>query len=224
MLINYEVGELWALTKNGLYKLDNNDWKLIDDRKFVDLTTHNGVLHAATKEEIYKLENGKMVTTKPKDGYFTSNTTMMQEDGTQLLADPVRLGPIKEIASYAGTLYILRPGRLVLFDGKMINEDYIDWGKLPSRKTNDMLSDGSRLFITTDRGLAVLRGAAFTTLKGKDGLPYENTTCLEPGFDNDLWIGTTKGAIRMLKDEWQYFGPDRWLTGNNVRDIAVGDN
>ena len=219
-----EVGELWAISKGGLYKLDQGNWKLIDDKEFVDLTTHNGLLHAATKEEIFKLEDGKIVTTKPKDGYFTSNTTMMMEDGSQVLADPVRLGPIDKIASYSGTLYVLRPGRLVLFDGKMVNEDFIDWGNLPSRQTNDMLSYGSRLFISTDRGLAVLRGAAFTILKGEDGLPYEKTTCLEPGFENDLWIGTTRGAIRMLKDEWQYFGPQRWLTGNNVHDIAVGNN
>ena len=181
-----EVGELWAISKGGLYKLDQGNWKLIDDKEFVDLTTHNGLLHAATKEEIFKLEDGKIVTTKPEDGYFTSNTTMMMEDGSQVLADPVRLGPIDKIASYSGTLYVLRPGRLVLFDGKMVNEDFIDWGNLPSRQTNDMLSYGSRLFISTDRGLAVLRGAAFTILKGEDGLPYEKTTCLEPGFENDL--------------------------------------
>ncbi|GAI74632.1 unnamed protein product, partial [marine sediment metagenome] len=66
------------------------------------------------------------------------------------------------------------------------------------------LSFGSRLFISTNRGLGVLRGAAITSLKGKDGLPFEETTCLEAGFENDIWIGTTKGAIRMLKDDWLF--------------------
>ena len=70
-------------------------------------------------------------------------------------------------------------------------------------------------------GLSVLRGAAVTTLTGTDGLPYENTTCLDAGFDNDIWIGTEKGAIRMLKNEWHYFGADHWLPGDNVHDIAV---
>ncbi len=219
-----EANELWALSDLGLFKLSNTDWEKIDDRIFVDLTTHHGVLHAATKEEIYKLEDGKMITTKPTDGYFTSNTTMMMEDGTQLLADPVRIGPISKISSYSETMYILRPGRLALFDGKMVNTDFIDWGRLPSRNTKDMLSLGSRLFISTDRGLSVLRGAALSTLKGIDGLPYENATCLQIGFDNDLWIGTTKGAIRMLNDDWHYFGADHWLPGDNVNDIAVGNN
>ncbi len=85
-----------------------------------------------------------------------------------------------------------------------------------------MLSYGSRLFIGTDRGLAVLRGAALTTIKGIDGLPVENTTCLEKGFDDDIWIGTTKGAVRMLKTDWHYFGADHWLPGDYVNDIAVG--
>jgi len=219
-----ETNSLWALTENGLYKYGNDAWQLIDNREFSDLTTHTGVLYAATKEEIYKLEDGKFISTKPKEGYFTSNTTMMMEDGTQLLADPVRLGPIMEIASYSGTIYVLRPGRLVLFDGKMVNEDFIDWGRLPSRKTNDMISIGSRLVISTDRGLSVLRGAALTTIKGEDGLPYENTTCLEMGFNGELWIGTTKGAIRMWRDEWEYYGAHHWLPGNNVHDIAVGNN
>ena len=43
------------------------------------------------------------------------------------------------------------------------------------------------------------------------------------GFDNDLWIGTTRGAIRKLGEEYHYFGAHHWLPGDNVRDIAVGN-
>jgi hypothetical protein len=136
---------------------------------------------------------------------------MVMEDGTQILADPVNFGPLQKIASYAGTLYALRPGELVLFDGRIVDENVIDWGEFPSRETRDLLSLGSRLFIATDRGLAVLRGAALTTLKGPDGLPYEDTTCLAEGFADDLWIGTTRGAIRMLPDDWHYFGSRHWV-------------
>lgn len=214
---------LWALSDDGLFRLQGKKWQKLSEEKFVDLTMHFDVLHAATRDAIYRLENDKFIDIKPEGGYYTSNTTMMMEDGTQILADPVKIGPVAGIESYCGTLYILRPGELALFDGKIFNRDFIDWGRIPSYKTNDFLRFGSRLFISTDRGLAVLRGAALTTLKGKDGLPYENTTCLAQGFDGDLWIGTTMGAVRMLKDDWHYFGADHWLPGNNVRDIAVGD-
>jgi len=69
-----------------------------------------------------------------------------------------------------------------------------------------------------------LRGATLTALKGEDGLPVENTTCLTKGFDGDVWIGTQRGAVRMLENEWQYFGADLWLPDNKVNDIATGDN
>jgi hypothetical protein len=45
-----------------------------------------------------------------------------------------------------------------------------------------------------------------------------------PGFDGDLWIGTTRGAIRKVKDEYQYLGATHWLPADNVHDIAVGKN
>jgi hypothetical protein len=216
-------GTLWALSSEGIYSMRADEWEKIDNREFIDVCMHHGVLHAATNEEVYRLENGRFEDIKPEGGYLSSNTTMLMEDGSQVLADPVNIGPIDRIASYSGTLYVLAPGALALFDGRIVNRDFIDWGTLPSPETSDLLSYGSRLFVSTSRGLGVLRGAALTSLKGKDGLPFEETTCLEAGFGNDIWIGTSKGAIRMLEDDWHYFGADHWLPGDNVNDIAVGD-
>ncbi len=216
--------QIWALAKSGLYRLQNESWQKIDDREYVDLCMHLGVLHAATREDIFRLQDDAMVNIKPKSGWLSSDITVLMEDGSQVLADPVRLGPIQRIDSYSGTLYALRPGRLALLDGRVVNENVIDWGALPSPVTRDMLALGSRLFVSTDKGLAVLRGMAMTALKGADGLPYEDLTCLAKGFDNDLWIGTTTGAIRMHKGEWHYFGAGLWLPGNNVHDIAVDDS
>ena len=161
------------------------------------------------------------VDIKPKGGYLSSDITVVMADGTKVLSDPVRLGPIQRIASYSGTLYVLRPGKLVLFDGRIVNENHIYWGSLASPNTNDLLAIGCLLFIATDRGLSVLRGAALTTIKGTDGLPVEETTCLSQGFDQDVWIGTTTGAVRMLKNSWHYFGPERWLPRRHVHAIAV---
>jgi hypothetical protein len=70
----------------------------------------------------------------------------------------------------------------------------------------------------------VLRGMALTALRGSDGLPYEDTTCLSQGFDGDLWIGTTRGAIRKLNEQYHYFGANNWLPNERVNDIAAGDN
>ena len=173
---------LWVLAGSGIFMYDGKRWQKIDNRHFVDVCLHLGALHAATKEEIFKLENGKLESIKPEGGYYSSDITMVMEDGSQLHADPVRLGPIFRIGSYSGTLHVLRPGQLIQFDGKTVNSDFIDWGQLPSRNTRDMLSLGSRLYISTDRGLVELRGASMRNFKGEHGLPVENTTCLAKGF------------------------------------------
>ena len=215
------AGSLWAQASTGLYRLNGSKWEKADDRYFVDFTMHQGKLYAATVEEIYEFENDHFVSLKPDDGYHNTDLTNLMEDGSQLHLHPVRLGPIQQIASYSGTFYVLRPGEVVPFDGKTVDDEHLDWGRMPSQNTKDMLSMGSRLYISTDRSLVELRGTALNTLEGKDGLPYHNTTCLEQGFDGDLWIGTTKGAIRKTGDEWQYLGADQWLPGDHVNDIEV---
>lgn len=217
-------GDLWALASEGIYRLKDNKWQKIDNQEYVDLCVQQGVIHGATKEEIFRLENDQFISIKPKGGYYSSDVTMKMEDGSQIHADPVRLGPITRIASYSGTLYILQPDRLILFDGLVVNQDFIDWGRLPSKTTTDLLGLGSRLLVSTAKGLGVLRGASLTILKGSDGLPVENTTCLAKGFDDDVWVGTSNGAIRMLKNDWHYFGADHWLPGDRVNDIAVGEH
>jgi len=216
-------GALWAAAKSGAWCLADGKWTHVDRRPFVDFCVHLGTLYGATLDELFRFEKGQFVSATPEGGYLSSDSTVVMEDFSQVLADPVRIGPIARIASYSGTLYILQPGRLALLDGKTFVPDPIDWGTLPSRTTRDMLAVGSRLLITTDRGVAVLRGMAMTTLKGTDGLPYEDTTCLATGFADDVWIGTTTGAIRQVGKEYHYFGPYHWLPGDNVHDIAVGD-
>jgi hypothetical protein len=142
-------GTLWALSSEGIYSMRADEWEKIDNREFIDVCMHHGVLHAATNEEVYRLENGRFEDIKPEGGYLSSNTTMLMEDGSQVLADPVNIGPIDRIASYSGTLYVLAPGALALFDGRIVNRDFIDWGTLPSPETSDLLSYGSRLFGST---------------------------------------------------------------------------
>lgn len=214
-------GELWALTGDGLSRYTGKSWEKVSDLLIVDLCTHLGALHAATVEDIYRLEGNMLVSIKPEGGYLNSDITTLMEDGTQVHTDPVRLGPISRIDSYSGTLHVLRRNELVQFDGHIVNTDFIDWGHLPYGKTNDLLSFGSKLYISTDKGLGELRGANLEVIKGEDGLPVENTTALTRGFDNDLWVGTARGAVRKIGDEWHYFGADHWLPNNKVNEITV---
>ncbi|WP_081634864.1 hypothetical protein [Lunatimonas lonarensis] len=222
--LNTIKNQLFAYGSGGLFIAAEDRWKKIENGEITSICSHLGDVYASSSEDIFRLEGDRLVNIMPAGGYLSSDITMVMEDGTQLLADPVKLGPISSIESYAGTLHILREGQLVQLAGNVVNEHLVDWGNLPSKNTREMLSVGSRLFISTDRGLGVLRGASMGVIKGSDGLPIENTRQLTRGFDRDVWIGTDRGAIRMLDDGWHYFGADHWLPDNHVNSIAVGTN
>jgi hypothetical protein len=53
-----------------------------------------------------------------------------------------------------------------------------------------------------------------TAVRGEHGLPFEDLTCLAKGFTNDLWIGTTRGAIRQVDGVYHYFAGRRWVPGS----------
>ncbi len=220
--LEHLAGDLWAITPNAVHRLSGRAWEKVADLAVVDLIVHLGKVHAATNQDIYVYQDGRFANIKPATGWLSNNSTLVMDDFSQVIADPIQIGPIQRIASYGGTLYILRPGRLGVIEGDTFVEDPIDWGSLPSPTTRDMLSAGSRLVIATDRGLGVLRGMAMTTEQGPQGLPYEDATCLTDGFDGDIWIGTSRGAIRWTGSEHHYFGADHWLPADRVNDIAVG--
>jgi hypothetical protein len=218
------AGALWAVTETASYRFQDNKWERVHEQPFQDFCLHLGKVYGATRDGLFVFDSGRFVSLRPPDGYKSSDETVLTEDFQQILVDPVGIGPIDRIASYSGTLYLLRPGSLALMEGKTLVPDPIDWGAMPSRVTRDLLALGSRLYVATDRGVAMLRGMAMTTLKGSDGLPYEDATCLAEGFDGDLWIGTSRGAIRKAGDEFHYFGAKHWLPSENVHSIAVSDH
>ncbi len=215
-------GAAWVMADSGLYRYDGSDLSLVDSRNFVDVTEHLGDVVVATRTDLYRYENGNLISLEPEGGYEDPGITFRKQDFSLHLPRPIDFGNLRRIASYHETIYGLRPGNLVLFDGLNIDPNTADWGLLPrTGNTRDMLVQGSRLYVTTDRGLAVLRGMAWDVITGEDGLPYEDTTCLAHGFEDDLWIGTTTGAVRKVGDEFHYFGAYHWLPGDGVRDITV---
>lgn len=215
-------GAVWAATDQGTFRFSGDAWERVDERPFTDACLHLGQVYVAMRDNIFRFEGEKLVNIRPAAGWLSTDTTLIAEDFSQVLPDPVEIGPVERIASYSGTLYLLRPGGLALLEGKTFVADPVDWGTLPSRVTRDLLSLGSRIYVATDRGVGVLRGMALTTLRGADGLPFEDTTCLAEGFAGDLWIGTSRGAIRKTEDAFHYFGAQHWLPGDHVREIAVG--
>lgn len=217
-------GTLWAITGSGLFRMTGSGWNKAGEQAFVDVCLHLGKVYAATSDDLFAWEGDHFVNIRPEKGYLSTDTTVMMEDFSQVLMDPVRIGPIQRIASYSGTLYLLRPGGLALIEGQTFVPDPVDWGRLPSPVTRDMVALGSRLYIATDRGLGVLRGMAITALRGTDGLPYEDITCLAPEDGTDVWVGTSRGLVRKTSEEYHFFGARHWLPGDYVHDVAAGPN
>ena len=197
-------GALWLITDNGLYRYDGDTWTEVAAGNFADVCFHVGNVLAATSKQVRQVDGDALV---------------------QVPGIPASPEPIQCVASYSETLYCLTPGKLQLFDPIQgtWDQEVVDWGEMPSQTMRDMIALGSRLLVATDKGVAVLRGMGLTTLTGADGLCYEDTTCLAQGFDGDLWIGTTRGAIRSVHGEYHYFAAERWLPGDYVHDIACGD-
>lgn len=228
-------GALWGLSENGLYRYRGGILETISDAAFVDACVVRGVVHVATRNDVYQFLNGELINIEPEVGYRSTNITVHDEGGQHILIEsedgekarwrPERIGPVARIAEHSETLYVMRPNELVLLDHETVDPRVIEWGLPPSYRFRDMLSLGNRLLIATDRGVAVIRGMALTVLDGESGLPYEDVVCLTEGFDRDLWIGTTWGAARQVRsNEFHYFAGERWLPDNKVNDIAVGDH
>lgn len=55
------------------------------------------------------------------------------------------------------------------------------------------------------------------TVTKENGLPYGPVTSIHYS-DNELWLGTSKGAIKKT-DKWDYYFSKRWLPGDQVNDI-----
>lgn len=201
---------LWVMTGSGLHRFQNGSWKKISDQPVTDVCEHMGEVIVSGGNHLWRVKEDALEPLTPLQSSF----------------------PITRVVSYSETLYIHGPGRLTVFDGERFGarnvwnweaEKVWDWGELPSRNTRDILNVGSRLYIATDRGLGLLRGMSLTSIRGEQGLCYEDTTCLARGFGGDVWIGTTRGAIRSTGKEFHYFAGQRWLPDDRVNAIAIGE-
>ena len=198
-------GALYAFTPTKLWRYDSKTWKSLADGNFTDGCVHLGSVVIASPQTLYRV------------------------DGDQLVAinEKTSPAPILGVSSYAETLYVRYENSVRFYHEGQFDEDLMkDWGHLPiGSKTRDMMPLGSRLMVPTTEGVATLSGMTWKTITGDNGLCYEDTTCIARGFEKqDFWVGTTRGAIRAVNGEYQYFGGQRWLPNDKVNAIASGDN
>ena len=91
----------------------------------------------------------------------------------------------------------------------------------PALKVAAVASDQlGNIWAATDKGMVVTDGNVIAqSLQGKDGVPFENMTCLHLTRAGDVWGGTTEGAWRLRNGLFRYFWGRRWLPGNRVQAI-----
>jgi hypothetical protein len=202
---------VWAMTGRGLHRNDGAGWHKISGEPVVDLVEHLDGIVAATGSRLWRVAADGLEPLSPEESPFG----------------------IARVVSHSETLYVLGGARLTCFNGRGFggkdvydsrSDQAVDWGELPSPNTRDAVGGGGELFIATERGLGVLRGMALTSIRGQQGLCYEDATCLARGFTNDVWIGTTRGAIRKVGGQFHYFAGQRWLPDDRVHAIATGEN
>ena len=78
-----------------------------------------------------------------------------------------------------------------------------------------------QLWFATLAGVGCRTAEGWKFFEGKDGLPYNDFTCVEAGPNGEVWFGTKIGAVRFDADGWHYRQGRRWLPSDEVRDIAV---
>ena len=196
-------GGLFAFLKTGLWRFSGDSWLKLADGEFTDGCVHAGKTIVASTGNLYRVDGDTLVA-------------LHEEPNKQ---------PILGVASYAETLYVRHASDVAVFRNSKFDYDNVkDWGQLPSESaTRDMMEFGRQLIVPTNKGLAVLRGMTWSSITGNEGLCYEDTTCIARGFENqDYWIGTTRGAIRAVNGEFQYFGYQRWIPDEKVNAIACG--
>jgi ligand-binding sensor domain-containing protein len=76
-------------------------------------------------------------------------------------------------------------------------------------------SKGQLWFASTRRvGCQTVDGWKF--YEGKDGLPWNDFTCVAAGPNGEVWFGTRLGAVRFDGREWHYRQGPRWLPNDEV--------
>jgi hypothetical protein len=208
--LRWVQGDLWAVASPGLWRRSDARWQEMTREPASDVVEFRGETLVAIENQLWRWGSGGLER-------WGTNTAPF---GIQ------RLVPYQEtlFLQGSGRLTMVSPGGFGGLDAYGFRTDQAwDWGSLPSPNLRDAVAMGPALYLATDRGLGILRGMSLTSLRGTEGLPFEDTTCLARGFTNDFWVGTSRGAIRCVDGEFQYFAGQRWVPNDRVNGIAVQD-
>jgi hypothetical protein len=84
------------------------------------------------------------------------------------------------------------------------------------------LDSRGQLWFATKAGVGCDTPQGWRFYEGKDGLPWNDFTCVVAGPGGGVWFGTHLGAIRFDGQEWQYRQGPLWLPHDDVKQILAG--
>jgi len=83
--------------------------------------------------------------------------------------------------------------------------------------------EGSKIFVGTKEGYFIVDGKTGQPAdEVQKNLPCAELTAIEE-VNGNIWFGSTNGAFMLREDgQYNYYNGERWLAGNNVKQIASG--
>jgi hypothetical protein len=188
--------------------------------------TEDGVVYAATDAGVARLDDNDWIRSEYMPSDSSVDAMQHAEVGLHKL---LGIEPsIREVsvATGAAAAAAAEEGlfKITVGNWKRLYPESGDRSWAPTDVRAVLFAANGDLWFASPQGVGRRTGDTWTLFEGKDGLPYNDFTCIAEGPEGEIWFGTTKGAIRYDGTRFAYREGKRWLPDNHVRDIAVGPN
>jgi hypothetical protein len=117
----------------------------------------------------------------------------------------------------------------VFFTPFTLHPSYGVDGPLSNRITGLAVDSKDTLWVTTPAGLSSRTSAGeWTLIRGRDGLPWEELTCITIDTQDRIWLGSTRGLIQYRPyaegRQWYYRAGERYLSDDHVLHVVMGED
>ena len=246
------IGEIvYAGTEKGLAVYDGQKWSCVAElpnEKVVSLFVDSGDLYILYEKTIHIIKSDqtkKIIDSVPpspssisvfhslifigtKNGLFSCVDKQWQPDsGFQTVAED---SPnINAIAfNKEGTMTVAAESGLFQkkSEGKwkpVFPADDKGQRWAPQHVKGVLFDDNDRFWFASPQGTGCYE-ESWTLYTGKEGLPYNDFTCMCTGADGSIWYGTSKGAVRFGEGDWSYRQGLLWLPDDHVNGMTVMKN
>ena len=242
-----EDGIPYAATESGLFHYTGKKWAKVEnipDGPVIALAgTLKDTLYAVVADAVYTIQKNKgtLLSKLPAntsvncidiyegklyvgsdDGLFTAKDDMLDPTALNEL-----LGEEKTVCSITVGAGIAVAAKSGLFWNKegtwhavMPRTENRSWAPYDVRAVT--FDAKNRLWFASPQGVGCIPSQDGPTklYTCEDGLPYDDFTAIAAGKEDEIFLGTTFGAIRFDGENWAYRQGRRWLPADNIRNVT----